>query len=123
MTMDVSPIAPPVYPAAPSPETSASVSTQEMQQVPTTQTDSKTATVNAQQNQGNRSTRETKQQTHKPVAEQNSHPHSFSFTYQEGERIVKVFDRQSVLIYQVPPKGRLQLLLQEHRADTLKTSA
>ncbi|MCU0841676.1 MAG: hypothetical protein MUC79_08145 [Thiobacillaceae bacterium] len=35
------------------------------------------------------------------------------FEYEQSHRVMRVHDSQGVLIYQVPPKGALQLILQE----------
>jgi hypothetical protein len=46
------------------------------------------------------------------------------FEYRDGTRVMKVNDSKGVLIYQVPPKGELQLVLeQERQARMLETQA
>lgn len=46
------------------------------------------------------------------------------FEYKEGTRVMKVNDSKGVLIYQVPPKGELQLVLeQERQVRMLETQA
>lgn len=35
------------------------------------------------------------------------------FEYKDGHRVMKVNDSRGVLIYQVPPKGELQLILEQ----------
>ena len=46
------------------------------------------------------------------------------FEYEQAHRVMKVHDSRGVLIYQVPPQGALQLILQaEARASRLRETA
>lgn len=46
------------------------------------------------------------------------------FDYSDGQRVMKVNDSKGDLIYQVPPKGQLQLVReQENTAQLLQTQA
>jgi hypothetical protein len=59
--------------------------------------------------------------TPKPV--QASPQPTIAITYEQHIRVVKVHDRKAHLIYQVPPKGRVHLLLMEEKAGMLSTIA
>ncbi len=48
---------------------------------------------------------------------------SIQFEQEEGTRVMKVLDSKDVLIYQVPPKGRLTLIKAEEAATQALASA
>lgn len=60
-----------------------------------------------------------KQDAEAPDAARESRTDSLSlearikFAYEQSHRVMQVHDSKGVLIYQVPPKGALQLILQE----------
>jgi hypothetical protein len=55
--------------------------------------------------------------------EQQSAQSGFKFEFKDNVRVMEVHDNKGVLIYQVPPKGQLQLLQAEKKASKLDTTA
>lgn len=123
--MNVTAIGPMLPMVATNPEAAAGTQapTRASQPAPVTQPRTQEASVHPGAKRDDPNAPEARQPAQKPATQPSNQAHSFTFTYEEGQRVMKVFDSKAVLIYQVPPKGRLQLLLLEQRGDAVQTSA
>lgn len=86
----------------------------------------RTAGMSAQSARQDRQAREGRDQvtqTREAKADQSIQQARIRFEYEQAHRVVKVHDSRGVLIYQIPPQGALQLILEEERSARLQETA